>query len=284
MSRTRAVVMLAVGAILFSTSGLLIKLITIDPVALVGSRSLIAAIVMWGWLKKPDFTWSTAQIGGGVALALTQVTFVIATRETTAANAIFIQYTAPVFVAVFGIWYLGEKATGIDWLTMGAVGVGFYFFFGQGFSLNRNIGDLLALSSGITFAWLWLFLRKQKDRSTTETVLLGNIMAALIGLPFLIGESPTAGDWLGIFYLGIFQLGIPFIFVSIAIRQLRAVEGLLIQTLEPVLNPVWVFLVIGEAPSGRALIGGIIVLVSVTLRGVITSRRDRRPPLPQPGD
>lgn len=284
MSRTRAYIMLAVGAILFSTSGLLIKLITIDPVALVGSRSLIAAILMWAWLRKPKFTWSTAQIGGGLALALTQVTFVIATRETTAANAIFIQYTAPVFVAIFGIWYLGEKATRIDWLTMAAVGVGFYFFFGQGFSLSRNIGDLLALSSGITFAWLWLFLRKQKDSSTTETVLLGNIMAALIGLPFLIGESPTGGDWLGIFYLGIFQLGIPFIIVSVAIRQLRAVEGLLIQTLEPVLNPVWVFLVIGETPGSRALIGGAIVLISVTLRGVISSRRERRLALPQMGD
>jgi drug/metabolite transporter (DMT)-like permease len=273
MSRTRAVLLVALGATLFSTSGLLIKLITISPLALVGARGIVASIVIAIWLRRPRFTWSLPQVGGGVALALAQIFFVIATRETTAANAIFIQYTAPVLVAVFGIWFLGERAKSYDWLTMGAIGIGLYLIFSGDFSLRGAWGEVSAMLSGISFAWLFLFLRKQKDTSTTETVLLGNIVAAVIGTPFLFFESPTLADWGGILFLGVLQLGIPFIILSLAIKQLTAVEAIMIQTLEPILNPVWVFLVIGETPTSLELTGGLVVLFAVTARGVLAGRQ-----------
>ena len=102
-------------------------------------------------------------------------------------------------------------------------------------------------------------------------MLLGNILAAVICFPFLFQETYTLADVGGIAFLGVLQLGIPFIMMSVAVRYLTAVETILIQTLEPILNPVWVFFIIGETPSTFALIGGIIVLVSVTLRGVLAS-------------
>lgn len=275
MTRPRAILMLACAAILFSTSGLFVKIISISPLALVSSRSIIAAIVIALWLRRPHFTWSTAQIGGAIALALTQILFVIATRQTTAANAIFLQYTAPIYVAIFGAWFLGERAKSYDWLTMAAIAIGFVLFFNEKLSPEGWWGNIYAILSGLTLAWLLLFMRKQKDESTAETILLGNILAAIIGLPALLSASPTSGDWAGILFLGVVQLGISFIMMSVAIKWLTAVEAVLIQTLEPIFNPIWVFLVIGEAPSLLALVGGLVVLAAVTGRAMLAAREVR---------
>ena len=272
MTRPRAILMLACAATLFSTAGLFIKLISISPLALVGARSIIATAVIAIWLRRPQFTWSVAQIGGAIALALTQILFVLATRQTTAANAIFLQYTAPIYVAIFGIWFLGERPKGYDWLTMAAIIVGFFLFFNDDLSSAGLLGNIYAILSAITLAWLLLFMRKQKERAT-ETVLLGNLFAAIIGLPFLLAATPTAGDWAGIAFLGVLQLGIPFIMMSVAIKWLTAVEAVFIQTLEPIFNPIWVFFVIGEAPSLLALAGGFVVLTAVTGRAIIASRK-----------
>ena len=264
--------MLACAATLFSSAGLFIKILTISPLALVSARSIIATAVIALWLRRSHFTWSVAQIGGAIALAFTQIFFVLATRQTTAANAIFLQYTAPIYVAIFGFWFLGERPKGYDWLTMAAIIVGFLLFFNDDLSPTDWWGNIYAILSGITLAWLLLFLRKQKDGSTAETILLGNLLAAIIGLPFLLTASPTPGDWAGILFLGVLQLGIPFIMMSVAIKWLTAVEAVLIQTLEPIFNPIWVFLVIGETPSWLALAGGLVVLIAVTGRAVLAAR------------
>jgi drug/metabolite transporter (DMT)-like permease len=121
-----------------------------------------------------------------------------------------------------------------------------------------------------------LALRKQKDGSSLETVLLGSIIAAVAGLPFLLRAQPTGLDLGILVFLGIFQLGIPMIIYAVALRQLSAIEAILIQMLEPILNPIWVFLVVGEQPGGRALLGGALVLVSVTARGVLSATQRRR--------
>ncbi|MCB8945322.1 MAG: DMT family transporter [Ardenticatenaceae bacterium] len=282
MNRSRAILLLAFASILFSTSGLFVKIISISPLALVSARSIIAAIVIAIWLRRPHFTWSVAQVGGGIALALTQILFVISTRQTTAANAIFLQYTAPIYVAIFGVWFLGERAKGYDWLTMAAIAVGFVLFFNEKLSPEGWWGNVYAILSGVTLAWLLLFMRKQKDESTAETILVGNMLAAVIGLPALLTATPTPADWAGILFLGVVQLGISFIMMSVAIKWLTAVEAVLIQTLEPIFNPIWVFLVIGEAPSLLALAGGLVVLLAVTGRAVFAAREVRASKRPLP--
>lgn len=243
MSRLQAVLLLGLAAAMFSTGGLFIKLVTIGPLALVSARSIIAAAIMWLWVwrteeKRPFFTYDRYQIGGAIALVGAQLFFVVANRQTTSANAVFIQFTAPIFVALFGIWFLGERATRRDWLTMAAIGVGFFLFFSDELTTTGFWGNVNALISGISLAWLVLFLRKQKDGSTAQTILLGNILAAVICFPFLFQETYTLADVGGIAFLGVLQLGIPFIMMSVAVRYLTAVETILIQTLEPILNPV----------------------------------------------
>ncbi len=282
MSHRNAIYCQGLAAVLFSTGGLLIKIVSIEPLALMGVRSAIAAVVIGLFMGRPRFLWSLPQLGGAIALACAQGFFIFANRETTAANAIFIQYTAPVFVAFFGILYLREPVRKLDWLSLAAIGAGLLFFYGDGLTSHGATGNLYALLAGISFAWFLLFLRKQKDASTIETVFLGNVLAALLGLPFLREAAPGALDWTGMLLLGIFQIGLPFILVARAIKELTAVGAVLIQALEPVLSPVWVVLFIGETPTPLALLGGAIVIGAVTLRSILTARTRRMRPVSLP--
>ena len=188
----RAVALLLLSVIFLSTSGLLIKLSSWDALALNGARSLIAAAVLWIYLRRPNFTWSLAQVGGAILYAVTIITFVQATKWTTAANAVFLQFTAPVWVALFGIWLLGERPQRIDWTTMIVIGIGMFLFFGDELTPTGYWGNLLAIFSGICMALMLIALRKQKAGSPTETILLGNLIAAAIGLPFILfGDQPV---------------------------------------------------------------------------------------------
>ena len=123
-THTQAVVALVISILFLSTSGLLIKLSSWDALALNGARSLLAAAVIWIYLRRPNFTWSRAQVGGALAYTVMLITFVQATRWTTAANAIFLQFTAPLWVALFGIWLLGERPQRSDWMAMAAIAFG----------------------------------------------------------------------------------------------------------------------------------------------------------------
>jgi drug/metabolite transporter (DMT)-like permease len=272
----RAVWLLLICVILWSTSGVMIKESTLPAMAIVGGRSLLAAIVLAIYIRRPHFTWSLPQIGGAVTQAATFVLFVTSTQMTSAANAILLQYTAPLWVALFGIWYLRERPRRIDYITMGLMAVGMLLFFGDKLTGSNLLGNILAVLSGVTMAWMTLFLRKQKDGSPMETILLGNILAAAIGLPFLLTSSPTSQDVGILFFLGIFQLGIPFILYGYAITRLPALEVVLISTLEPILNPLWVFLINGELPGPMAMVGGAIVLLAALVRGLAMTAGSRR--------
>ncbi len=282
-SRNTSVILLLCAVLLWSTSGLMIKLSSLNPVALAGGRSAVTALVLLLWIRyvnrragrrkiNPVFTWSAAQIGGSLTMVITFVLFISATQLTSAANAIFLQYTAPLYVALFGAWFLGERPKPVDWWAMAVIVAGMTFFFGDGLSSAGLLGNLLAAASGVTLAWMTLFLRKEREHAS-ETILLGNTFTALIGLPFLLLTPPQPTDWAILLYLGALQLGLPFILYAIAIRRLEALETILIQTLEPILNPLWVFLVMGEQPSPLALLGGLLVIGAVTVRSLFAARR-----------
>lgn len=283
-SRLRSVIFLVLAIFLFSTSGLLIKLSNWDALALNGARSLIAAAVIWIYLRRPNFTWSRAQVGGAVAYSLMVITFVQATRWTTAANAVFLQFTSPLWVALFSIWLLNERPSRSNWLALIAIFCGMFLFFSDELSRSGYWGNLLAIFSGICMALFLIALRAQKDGSPTETVLLGNLFAGVIGLPFIIfGDQPINAREIGIIlYLGIFQLGLAFLIVSLVIKYLSAIETILIQTLAPILLSFWVFLFIGEKPSPSALVGAAIITTAVTLNAISTARTEQdKLPTPQ---
>lgn len=262
----RGIILLVITAALWSTGGVLVKSIEWHPLAIAGARSAIAALVIRAAFHKSPLSWSRPQLTGAVAYSATVVLFVAATKLTTAANAILLQYTAPVFVAVLGAWLLKEKATVSDWLTIAAVLGGMGLLFLDKMSAGGLLGNLMAVASGFTMALMAVCMRWQKDGSPFGSIFLGNVLTFFIGLPVILSSSPGPGGWTGIVLLGFFQLGVSYILYSMAIKHVKALEATIITVIEPILNPIWVFLLLGEVPGPWSLLGGMVILSAITAR------------------
>ncbi|MBT9172159.1 MAG: hypothetical protein DDT21_00540 [Syntrophomonadaceae bacterium] len=273
LSRNEALVFLALAALLWSLGGLLIKLVDWHPLAIAGARSAIAALLFGAVLRRPKLDWSPLLCGGALAYAATVILFVSATRLTTAANAILLQFTAPVYVALLASWLLKERTRPVDWAAIFFVMVGMGLFFVDGFTAGNQLGNALAVCSGISFAAMLILLRLQKNGATLEPLFLGNVLTALIGAPFMTAPFPGFTGWGALIVLGLFQLGLSYLLYAVAVRHVTALEASLVPVIEPLLNPVWVFLALGEAPGGWALAGGALVLSSVTGRIILVSGR-----------
>ena len=269
----RGVVMLLAAAILWSSGGLLIKSVDWHPLAIAGARSAIAALVIGLAFRGEKLNFSRPQLLGAAGYACTVMLFVSATKLTTAANAILIQYTSPVFVAILGAWFLGEKPRTTDWITIAVVFGGLILFFLDKMSAGGLLGNLLALASGFAMAVMTVSMRKQKDSSPFGSVLLGNLATVVFGLPFMLGSSPDLSGWIAIVLLGVFQLGLSYMLYSVAIKYVTALEAILITTIEPILNPVWVFLMLGEQPGPWALVGGLVIIAAITGRYILPGLR-----------
>jgi drug/metabolite transporter (DMT)-like permease len=269
MNHARALLLLAACALLWSMGGVLIKSVELHPLAIAGIRSAIAAVVLAIAARRLHFTWSRTQIVTAVCFAYTVISFVSATKLTTAANAILLQYTAPVYIILLSGPLLQERVTRRDVCALSAILLGMVVFFLEKLSTAHLVGDLIAISSGVSFAGLTIALRLHKGASTFPSLFLGHVLAALIGVPFLFASSaPTAHDWVFLTLLGVLQLGIPYVLYGIAIHYVSALEGALIPMLEPVFNPIWVALFLGELPSTYALAGGAIVILTVIWHSV----------------
>lgn len=278
-ARTRggAIAAVALCALLWSTGGLFIKIVSWNPFALAGVRSLLGGICILIYLRRPRFTWSFAQIAGALCYAGCMIGFVSANKLTTAANAILLQYTAPLYAAVFGWIFLKEKASILDWVTIAVVVGGMALFFMDKLSLGGMQGNLLAIASGVFFAGAIVAFRAQKDGSSLESILLSHAVTFAVSIPFLWTSWPSLAGWGGLAFLGVFQIGISSILLSYGMKHVTALQSLLTAVIEPIFNPLWVFLVIGERPGPRALAGGAIILVAVTTRSLLSLRSAARP-------
>lgn len=260
---------------------MLIKAVAWPALAVAGGRGLIAALFLIATHRGLRFHFSRAQLVGAAAYAACTITFCTATKLTTAANAILLQYTAPVWIALFGAWFLGEHATRADWLTIAVVLAGMTLFFADGLEVAHVLGNTLAVVSGVFFATMTIALRKQKDGSAIESIIMGNLIAFVVGLPWIL-QAPalTPGGWTALAVLGIVQLGFSYWLFARAIKHVTALEAVLIPVIEPILNPLWVLIALGEKPTPLALLGGAVVLTAVTLRaaGSVRARRALTPP------
>jgi drug/metabolite transporter (DMT)-like permease len=210
--------------------------------------------------------------GGSIA---TQFLFVTSTKLTTAANSIFLQYTAPIYVVLLAYWLLREKPSGSDWIAMGIILLGLFLFFGDQLSPDGLYGNILAMLSGVTAAVMMVSFRAQKDATPEDSILIASLAIAVLGFPSILKETQSITGWLSIAYLGIFQIGLAFIFFTKGIKHIPALEANLIGTLEPILNPVWVFVFLGEQMGRSALLGGLLVLVGVIVSAVASAQTER---------
>ena len=270
-ARFPAPLLLIAASVLWSFGGVLIKSIDWNPMAIAGGRSAIAALVLAAYVGWPRTAFSRVQIAAALAYASTVIAFVFAVRWTTAANAIFLQYTAPIYVAALSHRLLGERPLRSDWLLIAIALAGIVLFFLDDLTLTGVWGIGMALVSGASFAAMILLLRRQREASPGTAILLGNIIAGVVAIPWMFqGPHPAAAGWLALGALGVFQLGLSYVLYSIAIRRVTAIEAALLPLLEPILTPLWVMLTMGERPGRWALIGATLVLGAVLLRGFLS--------------
>jgi drug/metabolite transporter (DMT)-like permease len=265
--------LLIVSAILWSLGGVLIKAIDWNPLGIAGTRSLIALAIFSVFLPGAWKRLSPAVMAGAVAYAGTVTSFVIATKLTSAANAIFLQYTAPVYVALLSPWLVREKIQPRDWLFIALALLGVALFFLDQLTLRGWWGIGFGLLSGVFFAMFILLLRRQSEGAPQSVVLYGNLLTVLVALPFFFPARQLATAWPWLAALGVFQLTLPYMLYARAIRNVRALDAALITFIEPILNPCWVLLVNHKVPSPWSLTGGTLVLTATAARALLPAGR-----------
>ncbi|MBI2212978.1 MAG: DMT family transporter [Acidobacteria bacterium] len=261
--------LIIVAAILWSTGGIGIKAITNGPLEVACVRSIVAAVTLFAIFRPKVPKLTPAFFVALVSYAGCLTCFVTATKWTTAANAIFIQYSGIIWVILLSPRVLGEKLRRSDVVTALIAFVGMGLFFAGDVDMRGMAGNLVALLSSIFFAGIYLGLRRERDNGAEAAVCWGNVLAAALLAPLAlpgIEVTPKAGAVL--LFLGIFPIAVPYALFVRGIRTVPAVQASLLGMLEPVTNPVWVLLLLGERPSVQAVIGASIVLGALGWRTV----------------
>jgi DME family drug/metabolite transporter len=281
-ARTNARLQLIGAAVLFSTGGAAIKAAAFTGWQIASFRSGIAALALLLMAPAARRGWTLRAAVVGVAYAGCLTLFVLANRLTTAANTIFLQSTAPLYMLVLAPWLLKEQVRRQDIGFMLAVGLGLMLFFvgveqPAATAPDPVTGNLLALASGFCWALAVCGLRwltaKEGRGSPLAAVIAGNITAFLISLPFALPIGVhSVTDWSLILYLGVFQIALAYVLVTRAINHIPALEASLLLLIEPVLNPIWAWLIQGEVPGVWALLGGAIILGATTARSLADRR------------
>ncbi len=276
------------AAVLWSTGGLFIKATSLSAFELSFGRSLLAAITIAIVTRREGFGLNRVSAITSILYAALLILFVAATKLTTAANAIFLQYTAPVYVLILEPLFYKEKFRRRDLVTVAVCVIGMSLFFVGKLRPQDVDGNLLALASGVCFALFFLLLRHSKARNVNRasSAIYGNLIVVLICAPAFFGAARRgigASDLSRISYLGIIQIGCAYLLFTLAMaRGLRSLDASIVGYIEPVLNPIWVFLFIGERPSGWAILGGTIIIASVVVHMLIEAKAKRKPTLVLP--
>lgn len=312
-SNINPVYLVVIAVLLWSTGGLLIKLTAIDAYQVTFFRSLFAAVTVLLLTRKDGLKINAFGLLTSVIYALLLFLFVWATKKTTAANAIFLQYTAPIYILVLAPFIIGEKFHWRDLVTVAVVLAGMSLFFVGELRLDDYQGNAAALCSGVLLGLYIMLLRHPKADGRRETgderqenpsasslqspdsslksspinpaiaVIYGNFLLAIVTAPSGIAALPTMVplDWFAVIFLGIFQIGISYILFIKGVRGgTRPLDASLIGFIEPLLNPVWVFIFVGERPSQWALIGGAIIITAIAVHTIRQyARRPRIEPV-----
>jgi drug/metabolite transporter, DME family len=282
------------AALLFSTGGAAIKATQLSSWQVAGFRSAVAAAALGLLVPAARRDWSWRVLLVGAAYAATMVLFVAATKLTTAANAIFLQSTAPLYMLLLGPWLLKERIRRGDLLLIvGLTAALSLFFLGSepaaATAPNPRAGNQIAALSGLFWALTVSGLRwlERQGLTSMPAVMAGNCIAFLSCLPMALPVTAIAGrDVLAIGYLGVFQIGVAYLCLTRAVRRLPAFEVSTLLLSEPALNPLWTWLLHDERPSGWALAGGSLILGATLLNAYWRARQDRRvrtPRLKEPG-
>lgn len=279
-SSTRARLAIIAAAALFSTGGAAIKAAAFDSWQVAFLRSAIAAAALLILLPGARRGWTLRMVGVAAAYAATLIGFVTASKLTTAANAIFLEDTAPLYLVLAGPLFLKERVRRVDFAVLALIAAGLALFFSGSATEHATAiapdparGNLIGAFTGLTWA-LTLgglrFISRSHPDAGLATAAMGNVLAAAIAAPFAFplaaSSAPQLTDWLAVAYLGIFQVGLAYVLLTRGIRRVAALEASLLILVEPALTPLWAGLLHGEWPSRIAIAGGALILAATVVQ------------------
>ena len=274
--QTNGTLFVAVSALLYSIGGLCIKLIPWNGLSINGARTAIALLVIGGYmlLVRHPLRFNRWILLGAITVSVTNTLFSVANKMTTAANAIVLQFTVPIFVMLFSMLFFGKRPQRIDVIACVVVFGGIVFFFLDSLEMGGGIGNLLALISGVTYAGVFL-LREMPNSDAISSVFWGDVLSAITGLPFLFQETQfTTTAWISLIVMGLFQVGLAYVFLCIGLQTTPPVTASLITGIEPVLNPILVAVFYKEQMGRFALIGAAIVILAVITYNVQKAKQE----------
>lgn len=284
-----AYLQMIVASVLWSIAGIFIKLIDANPFTIAGLRSVAAIIpvIVIMAVNRERLKPTKNVLISAVFLMLTFNAFVAANKLTTAANAIVLQFTAPIFIEIINIVFLKQKARIIDILAVALTFIGISFFFFEQMDGGGMLGNIIGVLSGLFMAFMYISVNRADLSEKMSSIFFGQAFTAIVGitvgliLPAFSGKIPDAltvpfnmssAGWICIFILGIVQLGVPYVLVGLASKNCSALACSLIGVIEPLLNPVWVAIFDGEIPGILSLVGAVIIIVSVSGWCILSDR------------
>ena len=278
--RQKGTLYVFLAAVLYSLGGLCIKVIPWSGMSINGGRTAIAICIVGLYLWKTGHRLRLNRwvLLGAAAVSGTNILFSISNKLTTAANAIVLQFTAPIFVIVLSVLFFGKKPKKLDLVACGAVFGGVMCFFMDSISGGNWLGDILALISGLSYAGVFL-LNDLPDNDPISSVFFGQLFSAVIGLPFLMQETEfTHTAWISLMVLGVFQVAFGYIFLTIGLRTTPPVTASLVSGIEPVLNPILVAVFYHEYIGPMSFVGAVIVVGSVIIYNALLARNQSELP------
>jgi drug/metabolite transporter, DME family len=277
------------SALLFSTGGAVIKATSLTAWQIASLRAGIAAVALVLLLPAARRRWTGRALAVGVAYASTTTLFVAANKLTTAANTIFLQSSAPLYVLLLSPWLLKERIRRSDLVSMVLIAIGLGMFFvgvrpPDRLATDPLLGNVLAVCAGVAWAATLLGLRwlgsTGDPGSGLTAVVSGNVIAFVFGLALAVPFGETTGtDWLAVIFLGLMQIGLAYVLLTRALERVPALEASLLLLIEPVLSPIWAWLMHGEAPGAWAVAGGALILGATGLRTALAFAHARSPRL-----
>ena len=278
MDKRKGLLLVLLGAIAFSLGGVFIKFIPWNPIAINGGRCIFSSMVIAAYLY---FSGHKVKINktvllGALCVGSMMLCYVASIKLTSAANAIVLEYTAPIFVIILEAFLFHREIRKIDIIICQLVFLGIGIVMIDGLGKGHVAGDLIALASGVFYA-LTIMLNEFENGDSLSSVLLGHILMAIIGIPFIFEETDfSASTLLLVAALGIFQAGAGYTLLSVGLKYADPISASLIASIEPVLNPVLVSLFYHEHMGINTIIGGLIVIVSIVVYNVITLKKEKK--------
>jgi DME family drug/metabolite transporter len=279
----RGRILLVSAAILWSTSGLFLKSPPMEELPLDSRgpvlacyRALFAAAVLIPFVRVGSIRWKPALVPMTISFALMNLLFVTAMTRTTAAATIFLQYTSTVWAFLFGLLFLKERVERGNLVALAFSVCGIFWIVVGDWGGDNFTGNLLALGSGFCYAGVVLSLRALRDEDSAWLVTLNHLIGGLVLLPWVVSANVSlrSEQWFLVAFLGVFQMGVPYVLFARGIRSVRTQEAALLSLMEPVLNPVWVLFVWERSPQPTTWIGSAIILTGLAIRYLLFPSRD----------